>query len=302
MRVLLFAHLHYVQPPSTKSQRRTSHPQPYLPKLPLSLAGRLVAMMEDLIACLYPFERSRRAIEVIEDPVNSPADRPRRVDATRQSPELQGRQSSETTAPPDDDYDDKVQPQDRGPGLELRFSHKLKGGLGIVFGTNRNSCDIVLPHLPGISRRHCYITFDDQRRLIVRDISSYGTIVTYDRKGRERRSKFKWIIGGHQVPDKTETIVVEILPNLKFQIFVSKDHLHPDLFFDNVGQFLGVATNNELAFGALGLKSAISTAAPSGRDTPQPKAYSSEARKARRRVIRGCKSCLGCQYRIGICF
>ena len=152
--------------------------------------------MEDLIACLYPFERSRKAIEVIKNPVNSPADRPRCVDATRQSPELQGRQSRETTAPPEDDYDEKVQPQDRDPGLELRFSHKLKGGLGIVFGTNRNSYDIVLPQLrngrgqPLVSNRHFYITFDAQRRLVVQDCSTRGTIVTYDDKGRERRSNF----------------------------------------------------------------------------------------------------------------
>ncbi|KAF2741602.1 hypothetical protein M011DRAFT_472947 [Sporormia fimetaria CBS 119925] len=107
--------------------------------------------MEDLIACLYPFEDTNgKARKVIKDPANSPEDCPRCVDVTRQSPKLQGRQSRETTAPPDDNYHKKVQPQDRDPRLELRFSHKLKGGLCIVFRTNRNSCDIVLPHLTGI--------------------------------------------------------------------------------------------------------------------------------------------------------
>jgi len=63
--------------------------------------------MEDLIVCLYPFQHCRDAIEVIEDPVNSPADRPRRVSASRESPVPQGRQSRETTAP----LDEKVRPK-----------------------------------------------------------------------------------------------------------------------------------------------------------------------------------------------
>lgn len=224
--------------------------------------------MEDLIACLYPFDESRGAYEAIDDPQN----RPRHVEQKRQAPEPQSR---ETTAPPDDDYE-QVPPQDVYPGLELRFSHGFKGRLGIVFGTSRSSCDVVLPQIhhknngqPLISSQHFYIAFDEQHRLFVRDISTRGTIVTYDKEGGQKRSNFKWIIGGHKVPDETKTIVIEIQPQLQFQVVVSKHHLYPDLFFDNVDRFLReVGTNDELPFGSLGIESALSTAAPSGRDTP----------------------------------
>lgn len=120
-----------------------------------------------------------------------------------------------------------------------------------------------------ISRRHCYITFDAQRRLIVRDISTHGTIVEYDRKGGEKRRNFTWIIGSHRVSDETDEIVIQIHDNLKFQIVVSQPTV-PELFFNKVDQFRAeVAQNDELPFGALGLQSAISTATASGTQTPE---------------------------------
>ncbi|KAF2271532.1 kinase-like protein [Westerdykella ornata] len=229
--------------------------------------------MEDLIACLYPFDDDwENAQKVIENPANSPEDCHRYVGGTRPpSDEPQGRQSRETTAPPDDGT---KQPQDRDARLELRFSHKLKGGLGIVFGTNQSSCDIVLPSLGNkgqsqVSNRHCYITFDAQRRPVVQDCSRHGTIVTYNCNARERRRNFKWIIGGEGFPDEIKTVVIEIHPKLKFQIVVPKDHGDSGLFSDNVDQFLKeIANNDQLPLGALGIRSTIPTAAPSGSDTP----------------------------------
>jgi serine/threonine-protein kinase Chk2 len=225
--------------------------------------------MEDLIACLYPFQRSYWAKEAIADTAN----RSRWVDAARQSLEPQGRQSRETTAPLQDDDDEEEDPQVDNAGLRLTFSHGPKAGLGFVLGTS-TSCDIVLPQIyknrqPLVSNRHCYIAFDEQHRLFVHDISTNGTIVEYDGKGREKRRNFKWIISGHEVPDEKEIIVVEIHDKLKFQIIVSKEHLFPDQFSDNINQFLDdIAANNNLPFGALGLHSAASTAAPSGSATP----------------------------------
>lgn len=103
----------------------------------------------------------------------------------------------------------------------------------------------------------------------MRDTSTYGTIVKYDGKGGEKRRHFTWIIGGHSILDKTNEIVIQIDDDLKFQIVVSKPTF-PDLFFNNVNQFRAeVAENDELPFGALGLQSAISTAAASGTQTPE---------------------------------
>ncbi|KAF2790775.1 hypothetical protein K505DRAFT_364443 [Melanomma pulvis-pyrius CBS 109.77] len=94
------------------------------------------------------------AIEVIEDPVNSPEDCPRCVDATRQSPELQGRQSRETTAPPEDDYDEKVQPQDRDRAIHnLGVLHKDLEPCNILWNeeTGRPTCSHVTYGRMGIT-------------------------------------------------------------------------------------------------------------------------------------------------------
>ena len=240
--------------------------------------------MEDLIASLYPYDERDQKNGNARKAIDKTENRPRRVEPRRQPIELLGRQSRETTAPPDDEnYDGKSGPGDDDPGLELRFSHGPKGGHGFVLGTDASSCDIVLPPLEHprngqflVSRQHCYITFDEHRRLIVQDISSRGTIVTYHGKGGQKRRGFTWIIGGHKVPDEKEAIVIEIAPKLRFQIIVSKEHPKRDLFFDNVDQFRDkIAANDEFPFGALGINSALSTATASGRDTPKRRDNSS---------------------------
>ncbi|TKA60932.1 hypothetical protein B0A55_12653, partial [Friedmanniomyces simplex] len=132
----------------------------------------------------------------------------------------------------------------------------------------RSSCDIVLPLLKGISRCHCYLTFDKERRFILRDCSTNGTMVTYDGKGGEKRQDFTWILGGHRVPDKTETIVIRLHAALKFQIIVGKPTF-PHVYYENVDDFLGeIAATVDLPLGALGIQSVASTAVPTGTHTP----------------------------------
>ena len=72
----------------------------------------------------------------------------------------------------------------------VAFNSELKSGHGLMFGTDPNSCNIVLPRLRHISQRYCYLTFDAERRLIFRDCSTYGTIVKYDDKGGESRRTY----------------------------------------------------------------------------------------------------------------
>ena len=222
--------------------------------------------MEDLIACLYPYDDS--PCFYARTAVNSDENSSRHIEPQQEVPELPGRRSRESTAPPGNS-ENKTQSYLYEPGLQLMFSHGPKAGLGFVFGAEASSCDIPLPPLQEISRRHCYLTFDEQQRLIVRDTSSYGTIVTYNRKGGEKRRNFTWIVGGHRVPDETEEIIIQINDDLKFQVVVSKPTF-PDLFVGNVDQFhTEIADYDELPFGALGFQSAISTAAASGTQTPK---------------------------------
>ncbi|KAF2749609.1 kinase-like protein [Sporormia fimetaria CBS 119925] len=182
----------------------------------------------------------------------------------------------ETTAPPDDNTNNNETQKETpdwhfAEGLQLTFSHGPKAGQGFVLGTEASSCDIIVPKTKDrkISRKHCYLTFDAQRRPIVRDCSTNGTIVSYDGKGGERRHNFTWIIGDHEVTDSIEEIVLEIDNDPKFQIIVSKPRF-PRLFFQNVDKFRSkIAENEELPLGALGLQSGISTMAASGAQTPQ---------------------------------
>src|SRR5947199_9050890 len=181
--------------------------------------------MEDanLIACLYPHEDDKE-FRYARGAIGSPENSSRYVSAMRQKPHpLLGRQSRESTAPLEEQKDE-TPAYLYEPGLQLTFSHRPKGDKGFALEKGRNKCDIVLPNVEdSISGCHCYLTFDDQNRLILQDNSSNGTIVHYDGKGGERRRKFTWILGGHKVPDeKTKKIVIEFHKHLKFRIVVSK--------------------------------------------------------------------------------
>lgn len=98
---------------------------------------------------------------------------------------------------------DKVHTADR---FELTFDKPPKKPRdGFVFGWN-SDCDIQLldknniqPEdrysVQKISRRHFSITFDAQRRVVLRDTSTNGTSVSYDGQAQnEVRSHFTWII------------------------------------------------------------------------------------------------------------
>lgn len=227
--------------------------------------------MEDLIACLYPYNKNELARQAVKKRENAS----RVIEAREKRPELLGRESRETTAPPDDNVSniayEETPDYNYEVGLQLTFSHGPKGSHGFVIGTEASSCDIVVAKTSDhrVSRRHCYITFDAQRRLIVRDCSSNGTIVEYDKKGGDNRRNFTWIIGGHDGLHDFKELVIKLDDQLQFQVVVSKSRF-PEIFLQNVDQFRAeIAVNNELPFGALGLQSAASTAGASGTQTPE---------------------------------
>jgi hypothetical protein len=163
--------------------------------------------------------------------------------------------SRESTAPLEDDQ--AYAPNETSYSrLPLAFNPGPKGDQGFVFGWDPN-CDIVLPNLQSISRRHCVLKFDDQRRPILRDTSSTGTIVTYDDQGGGMRRRFTWILGGHRVPQGKQRIIIQIHKYIRFQITISRHDEYPDQYVENVDLF---------EMGALGLRSAGSSIAP----TPRP--------------------------------
>ncbi|KJZ70657.1 hypothetical protein HIM_09930 [Hirsutella minnesotensis 3608] len=123
------------------------------------------------------------------------------------------------------------------PCLELRFSRAPPTSRGFVFGCGPTS-DVVLDNIPGISHHHFSLTFDQERRLIVRDWGSLvGTEVTYDGEGGGLRSNFQWIVGGHRVPKKKKSIIVTAHTMISFQIVAFCYDVKNQAYIDSVNRF-----------------------------------------------------------------
>jgi hypothetical protein len=226
-------------------------------------------MMEDsnVIAHLYPADDERKS-KPAWDSIRMQQNSNRYIPPQ----EAADRGSRESTVSSDDEgcYAPKYTSY---PGLQLTFDSELKTGEGIVIGIDDQS-DIVLQGQPGtrISRRHCSLTFDAQRRLVLQDFSHNGTIVTYDGRGAEKRKHFPWILSGRNLSE-VKKIIIEI-GEIKFQIVVPEHNDHPALYIDNVDRFLLRANaNGDLPFGALGIQSTSSTAPQSGALTPHAPIY-----------------------------
>ncbi|KKZ64590.1 hypothetical protein EMCG_09486 [[Emmonsia] crescens] len=227
--------------------------------------------MEDpnLIAWLYPYDRSPHAINAITDPDNSSLHFPPMLQKDA-APSLQSREST----PEREDNNEEHLNYLYDEGLQLTFSNRPKGDKGFCLGRDKEKCDIFLPdkqRRDGISACHCYFTFDNQNRLILRDESSNGTIVAYDKKGAERRRNFTWILGGHSVPDEIKEITIQFHRSLQFQIVVPKAWKDPDQYSANIKQFRQqMNASDDLYLGKLGIRSGHTTAPLSQVQTPTP--------------------------------
>lgn len=249
--------------------------------------------MEDptsnLIAWLFPVDKAGRAAENAKEVINHDKNKSRFLPALRENTDP-GVYSRESTAQPEDDEDEEYSEVDEDNyghkhntqndgndpgwhyqrGLQLTFNHPVKGRQGITMGTDEDTCDIVVPNFKTlksrVGRRHCYLTFDDERRLVLKDCSSNGTVVTYDGQGGKLRRNFVWILGGHDVPQEKKEIVIELHKMLQFQIIVFTHQTQPDVYANNVDRFLQQAEANNLA--GLGLGSYDPSRASSKADTP----------------------------------
>ncbi|KAH8755346.1 kinase-like domain-containing protein [Diaporthe sp. PMI_573] len=222
----------------------------------------------DLIAQVYPYKDypllyARNAIE------NNSRCMPPRLPQRQQQEALQGRSSRESTLPPEDHNN-----PDTLPYLEVRFSHAPRTSWGLVFGTDENICDVVLPKIERISKRHFALTYKNQfadgySRLIVRDLGSrHGTIVTYDGKGGKLRSEFDWILDGFDLPTRTEAFIVQLHENLMFRIVVARHDITSPVYANNVERFHQGEANPKDLLRGLGLQSGPETERNTGTHTP----------------------------------
>ena len=89
--------------------------------------------------------------------------------------------------------------------IELSFRTPPKNGTEFIFGWGAG-CDVQIAERSNvpkgernrtrrISQRHFSVGFDAQRRIVIRDTSVNGTVVSYDGQAqKERRMYFQWII------------------------------------------------------------------------------------------------------------
>ena len=214
----------------------------------------------DLIACLYPYEDNfgHAKIAVENDSRHIPA-------RLSQSRVQYGRRDRVPTEEPEQHG---VGPLDYLPRIELRFSNPPKTSHGFVAGWDENS-DIVLPWIQGISFHHFALTFDEQNRIVVRDLVSFtGTEVTYDSQGQGKRSGFVWIVGGHDTLEEKTSVVINVNTSLKFQIVVSRHDITSQQYVNDVNRFRqGIADMDNL-LDQLDLRSRPQTQRPSGAQTP----------------------------------
>jgi serine/threonine-protein kinase Chk2 len=221
----------------------------------------------DLIAQIYPFNDP---LYYVQKTIKASSRfMPPRQPQQRQDP--YGHSSRESTEALEE-YNPETLPY-----IELRFSGPPRTSSGLVFGTDPNTCDVVLPNIKGIglSKRHFALTYkrteiDERYHLIVRDLkSTHGTTVAYDRKGRDkRRSKFDWIVDGFDLPNQTKNLIVQLHQNLSFRIIVNHHDITSPIYIDNVERFRQGAANLQNLVSGFSLQSGPDTERNSGTQTP----------------------------------
>ncbi len=169
-------------------------------------------------------------------------------------------QSREATEEPEDGGDGYLESSEC---LRLRFSEGASTRHGLVVGRGPLA-DIRLPRAPGISSYHFALDFDDQNRLIVRDlVSTYGISVVYAGETPEWRRDYSWIVGGHAfLNDKVPTI--QIAGNLHFKLIVPTRDTQSQAYVDGVAMFRqrAATVNSGDLLTQLSLQSASKTELP----------------------------------------
>lgn len=96
----------------------------------------------------------------------------------------------------------------------------------------------------------------------MKDLGSLcGTEVTYNNEGGGQRRDFRWIVGGHEVPEDKTSIVIGVVKNLKFQIVLSRHDRNSQLYMENVDRFRQGTADTENLFGRLDLSCSVQSPA-----------------------------------------
>ena len=139
-----------------------------------------------------------------------------------------------------------------GPALRLTFSKPPSSPSGFLIGTDP-ACDIVLPKLPGLSRRHAHLAFDASSRLVLTDTSRAGSAVWYDHQSNGDRRGGEWVLSSgfaHGFPDHVGRIVLDF-HNVRFQVVVKGPGDDVDGYVRRVDEFMaGLGARDDAAAAA----------------------------------------------------
>ncbi|KAI9776477.1 MAG: hypothetical protein M1816_005254 [Peltula sp. TS41687] len=220
---------------------------------------------EDTIACIYPadgdgFDNASLAIDL---PQNTSRYVPRKRPRPVLLQELQYGRREPTMEP--EEYDSL----EYRACIRVTFSKGPKTRHGFVAGWDPNS-DFVLPHISGVSFHHFSMKFDEQCRLIIRDLgSTCGTSVKYGQEDEGRRRHGTWIIGGHEFLDEVSEIVINVNRFLQFRIVVPVHDTRSQVYRAKVDKFREGTMGTEDLFRELDLRQNVPrTRRPTGAHTP----------------------------------
>ena len=150
--------------------------------------------------------------------------------------------------------------------LQLTFDLKPKDiQQGFVFGSDPKACDVLLgDRRGGISGRHFSILFDNQKRILLRDTSSLGTVVSYNGQcTTQKRSNFTWIL--FQGID----IEVEVAEKLRFAIMLATHPNRETVYQERIDRYLDESRNALGPINMLSINSQETTAAPTRPFSPR---------------------------------
>lgn len=154
--------------------------------------------------------------------------------------------------------------------IKVTFDQIPKTRFGLRSGRS-DDAELRLAKLANVGFYHFALTFDDDYRLIVRDLgSTCGTSVTYGRKERGRWSKFDWIVGGSDFLKGVSPIVVNVCQRVQFRLVIPQHNVQSKSYRDKVDRFrAGTADPDHLLdLGHVDLLSRVRTEVPTGGQTP----------------------------------
>ncbi|KAI5923992.1 kinase-like domain-containing protein [Camillea tinctor] len=137
---------------------------------------------------------------------------------------------------------------------QITFETIPKSNLGIVCGCS-NDCDVVLPPNEGVANYHGVFTFDENQRLIYRDLGSlsgskvdYTDIGEYCNTESLWRRDFHWIIGGHKFLKNEQITTIELGRSFKIEIVVNQNNFSGLAFEEYITRFRNGIEDHRLRY------------------------------------------------------